>query len=149
MHHLPTRASTRFLLFSLLCAACSYWNACKQNDKAPPAQPPAAQAPQEEEVLYAGHSITDSVGEIADRKAHYDTLLQLLNDPFRGKDELGPAHRDQLVLRELRVLRDFRVFVSKLAPLVLREPEEKRATREIRGTGATPALRVNVVQPGF
>ena len=93
MHHLPTRASTRFLLLFLLCAACSYWNACKQNDKAPPAQPPAAQAPQEEEVLYAGHSITDSVGEIADRKAHYDTLLQLLNDPFRGKDELGPAHK--------------------------------------------------------
>ena len=81
------RASVRFCCVTLLCALGLY--ACKQNEKTPP---PVVQAPAEE-ALFAGHSIADSMGEITNRKAHYDTLLQLLDDPFKGKEELGPAHK--------------------------------------------------------
>lgn len=74
----------------LLILASLLWTACKHDQKTPPTAPP--QPPEAEPEFFAGHSITDSAGEIADRKAHYQTLLPP-NDPFRGKDELGPAHK--------------------------------------------------------
>ncbi len=75
---------------SLLLSALT-WMACQSDRKAP--QPPVSAAPESEPEFFAGHSIVDSAGEITDRKAHYDTLRHLLNDPFYGKDDLGPAHK--------------------------------------------------------
>ncbi len=75
------------LAFPLLALGLT-WTSCKQ--KTP--EPPPAQ-PEPEPELHAGHSITDSTGEIADHKAHYDTLLKLIKDPFAGRNDLGPGHK--------------------------------------------------------
>lgn len=92
--HDPAHAIVvRFFFLLALFAACFYGNACQQPAPAPAPSAPGAQVPTADEPLYAGHSITDSAGEITNRKAHYDTLLRLFNDPFQGKDELGPAHK--------------------------------------------------------
>lgn len=75
-----------------LCLLCGLsWTACKPNNKAP--EVPVATAPEPEPEMYAGHSITDSTGEVADRKEHYNAILTAINDPFAGKDELGPGHK--------------------------------------------------------
>jgi len=81
----PGRGASPF--FVLLLLVLTALLACRKSQ-----QNTASTTPPEPE-FFAGHSLRDSTGEIADRKVHYDSLLVMLNDPFAGKDELGPAHK--------------------------------------------------------
>lgn len=81
-----TAGCCSLLLFTLL-----FWSSCRKKEPAAPAS--ASQTPPAEEVLYAGHSIADSVDEITDRTAHYNAMMQLPGDPFNSKDVWGPARK--------------------------------------------------------
>lgn len=76
-------------LLSCLVIPALFFQYCTQKPEAPPGTP-ATQAPAAEPEFFAGHSITDSIGEISDHRAHYDTVARIL-DPFIRKDVLGPA----------------------------------------------------------